>query len=138
RALRTPAPALSAPRRPARGGPRPDRHPRLVGRRRPPGLAAPPRLARRRARRGRLHHGQGSVTSCSTPEEAARGNLREEYVRVVRVAIRDDQSVVAQVMNADSYPSAYEIETVMCSRSSDGWEAGSSGNSEMAFMPAND
>jgi hypothetical protein len=36
------------------------------------------------------------VTSFSTPEEAARGNLREEYVRFVGVAIRGDQAVGAQ------------------------------------------
>jgi hypothetical protein len=42
------------------------------------------------------------VASFSTPEGAARGNLRAEYVRVVGVAIRGDQAVVAQIMNADS------------------------------------
>jgi hypothetical protein len=78
------------------------------------------------------------VTSFSTPEEAARGNLREEYVRVVGVAIRGDQAVVAQIMNADSYPSAYEIETAMCYRTSEGWELASSGNYNIPFIPTGD
>jgi hypothetical protein len=75
------------------------------------------------------------VTTFSTPEEAARGRLREKYVRVVGVAIRGDQAVVAQVMNADGYPAAYEVETAMCYRTGDGWEEGSSGNSDTTFIP---
>lgn len=78
------------------------------------------------------------MTSFSTPEEAARGNLREEYVRVVGVAVRGDQAVVAQVMNADGYPSAYEVETCMCSRTKAGWEGGSSSNGNMTFIPTGD
>jgi hypothetical protein len=75
------------------------------------------------------------VTSFSTPEEAARGRLREEYVRVVGVAIRGDQAVVAQVMNADGYPAAYEGETAMCYRTGDGWEEASSDNGDTTFIP---
>jgi len=80
----------------------------------------------------------GCVTSFSTPEEAARGNLREKYVRVVGVAIRGDEAVVAQVMNADGYPTAYETETAKCYRTSDGWEEGHSGNSDTTFIRTGD
>jgi len=59
-------------------------------------------------------------------------------VRVVGVAIRGDRAIVAQIMNADSYPSAYEIETAMCHRTGDGWEEGSSGNYNMTFLPTSD
>ena len=82
----------------------------------------------------------GSAISCAvrtfeTPEEAARGELPEEYVRVVGVAVRNEAAVVAQVMNADGYPHAYEVETVECFREGDGWVGGNSGNNNLVWMP---
>jgi hypothetical protein len=76
------------------------------------------------------------MTGFASPEEAARDGLREEYVRVVGVAVRGDEAVVAQVMNADGYPEAYEIETAKCSRGDDGWLCGSDGNSNLAWIAA--
>jgi hypothetical protein len=64
----------------------------------------------------------------ATPEEAARVGTPERYVRVVGVVIRGDEAIVAQVMNADGYPAAYEIETATCYRKGSGWVHGSSGN----------
>ncbi len=75
-----------------------------------------------------------AVRNFETPELAARGELRGEYVRVVGVAIRGEEAVVAQVMNADGYPHAYEVETVECFRDGDGWVAGNSGNNNLVRM----
>jgi hypothetical protein len=75
------------------------------------------------------------VTGFATPEDAARGDLRKEYVHVVGVAIRGERAVVAQIMNADRYPSAYETETATCSQTADGWELDSSSNGDMTFIP---
>src|SRR5205823_5532853 len=36
------------------------------------------------------------------------------------------------------YPTAYEVETAMCSRTRDGWEEGSSSNGTMTFIPTGD
>jgi hypothetical protein len=74
----------------------------------------------------------------ASPEEAARGDLPEEYVRVVGVVARGDEAVVAQITNADGYPDAYEIDTAMCHRTSEGWVAGSSGNGNMPFIQTSD
>jgi hypothetical protein len=75
------------------------------------------------------------VRTFETPEEAARGQLPEEYVRAVGVAVRGEKAVVAQVMNADGYPHAYEVETVECFREGDGWVGGNSGNNDLVWMP---
>jgi hypothetical protein len=68
------------------------------------------------------------MTAYETPEEAARLGLQGTEVRVVGVAVRGDRAVVAQIVNADGYPDAYEIETANCYRGPNGWEEGSSGN----------
>ena len=68
----------------------------------------------------------------STPEEAARGDIPSQFVRVVGVVLRDDQAVVAQLTN-DKPP--YEVETARCSRESGSWVAEGSGNSTSAYMP---
>jgi hypothetical protein len=70
----------------------------------------------------------------ATPEEAARGGLRKEFVRVVGVVVRGDDAVVAQIMNADGFPDSYEIETVRCHRTRDGWEEGHSGNHNITHI----
>ena len=79
-----------------------------------------------------------AVTTFATPEEAARGDLPEEYVRVVGVVVRGDEAVVAQITNADSYPDAYEIDTAMCHRTDEGWVVGSSSNGNMPFILTSD
>jgi hypothetical protein len=79
-------------------------------------------------------HTKGEVTF-ETPEEAARAGTPAEYVRVVGVVVRGDVAVVAQVMNADGYPVAYEIETATCYRERGGWVCGSSGNGDVASIP---
>jgi hypothetical protein len=71
----------------------------------------------------------------STPEEAARAGIPDEYVRVVGVIVRGDDAIVAQVMNADGYPTAFEIETAWCHREDDGWTRGSSGNGNLSMIP---
>jgi hypothetical protein len=78
------------------------------------------------------------VRTFETPERAARGELREEYVRVVGVVIRGEEAVVAQVMNADGYPDGYEVETVECFQEGDGWVAGNSGNNNLTLMRTSD
>jgi hypothetical protein len=71
----------------------------------------------------------------ATPEEAARGEIREEYVRVVGVVVRGDDAVVAQIMNADGFPDAYEIETVRCHRTREGWQERQSANGNLTHIP---
>jgi hypothetical protein len=71
----------------------------------------------------------------ATPEEAARGDIAPEHVRVIGVVVRGDQAVVAQITNADGYPSAYEIDTAHVFRDDEGWSVGVSGNGDLAFIP---
>jgi hypothetical protein len=68
----------------------------------------------------------------TTPEEAARGDVPAQFVRVVGVVVRGDTAIVAQLMN-DRPP--YEVETAHCSRQGPGWLGGSSGNSTVGFIP---
>ena len=64
--------------------------------------------------------------------EAARGDIPAKFVRIVGVVVRGDQAMVAQLTNEAP---TYEIETVHCHRDQDGWEAGSSGNGNLQFLP---
>jgi hypothetical protein len=73
-----------------------------------------------------------------TPEEAARGDIAAEEVRVVAVITRGDAAVVAQITNASSYPDAYEIDTAHVYRGEDGWSSGMSSNGDLAFIPTSD
>jgi hypothetical protein len=68
------------------------------------------------------------VNGFKTPEEAVRAGLPGVDVRVVGVVVRGDEAVVAQIVNADGYPHAYETETATCYRGPNGWEEASSGN----------
>jgi hypothetical protein len=68
----------------------------------------------------------------STPEEAARGDIPAQFVRVIGVVVRGDTAVVAQLTN-DGPP--YEVETAYCYREGDGWVEGSSGNSTSGYLP---
>jgi hypothetical protein len=72
------------------------------------------------------------VAAFTTPEEAARGDIPERFVRVVGVVVRGNQAVVAQLTN-DGPP--FEVETAYCEREGDGWLPGASGNSTSAFIP---
>jgi hypothetical protein len=74
----------------------------------------------------------------ATPEDAARAGIPASYVRVVGVVVRGDDAIVAQVMNADGYPVAYEIETAWCVRERDGWTCGSSGNGNVSIIPTSE
>jgi hypothetical protein len=69
-----------------------------------------------------------------TPEEAARGDVPQKFVRVVGVVVRGDQAIVAQLMN--DVP-VYEVETAFCHREPDGlWVEGSSGNGTSGYLPS--
>ena len=72
----------------------------------------------------------------ATPEDAARGDIPAEEVRVVGVVVRGDQAVVAQITNASGYPAAYERYTSHVNRDADGgWSGGmgSNGNTAVIF-----
>jgi hypothetical protein len=73
-----------------------------------------------------------SVPVFTTPEDAARGDIPEQYVRVVGVVVRGDQAVVAQLTN-DGPP--FEVETAYCEREGEGWLPSASGNSTAGFLP---
>jgi hypothetical protein len=77
----------------------------------------------------------GSVTPSSTPEEAARGDIPSQFVRVIGVVIRGDIAVVAQLTN-DVPP--FELEMAYCHRDGDGWETGTSGSGTSAYIPTGD
>jgi hypothetical protein len=74
----------------------------------------------------------------ATPEEAARGDIPPEYVRVIAVIVRGDMGVVAQITNADCFPDAYEVDTAYVSRNEDRWSSGMSSNGTQAFIPTSD
>jgi hypothetical protein len=74
------------------------------------------------------------VTGFATPEEAAGVGTPAALVRVVGVVVRGDQAIVAQVLNADGYPTAYETDTATCFREPDGWVCGGSGNGDSALI----
>lgn len=63
-----------------------------------------------------------------TPEEAARGGVPAEFVRVITVVVRGDEAVVAKLMNES------EMDTSQCVREGDGWVEQGSGNSNSAFL----
>lgn len=78
------------------------------------------------------------VKGFKTPEEAVRAELPGVEVRIVGVAVRGDEAVVAQIVNADGYPHAYETETATCYRGPDGWREAGSGNGNGAQIVTSD
>jgi hypothetical protein len=64
----------------------------------------------------------------ATPEEAARGDVPAEFVKVIAVVVRGDEAIVAQLMNES------EPDTSHCVRKGGGWVEQSSGNFDAAFM----
>jgi hypothetical protein len=73
--------------------------------------------------------------SFATPEDAARGDIPAEEVRVVGAIVRDDEAVVAQITNATGYPDAYETYTSHVYRDGDGWSSGMGSNGTIAVIP---
>jgi hypothetical protein len=73
------------------------------------------------------------VTGYATPEEAARGDTPERFVRLIGTVVRGDHAIVAQRMNDRPM---YEVDTAFCERGADGlWVEESSGNSLGGFLP---
>jgi hypothetical protein len=70
----------------------------------------------------------------ATPEEAARGDIPERFVRVVGVVVRGDEAVVAQLTN----DGPYEVETAWVHRQQGGWTCGQSGNGTSTWIPTGD
>ena len=71
----------------------------------------------------------------AAPEDAARGDIPSDEVRVVGVIERGDHAVVAQITNATGYPEAYEIYTSHVYRDNEGWSAGMGSNGDLAVIP---
>jgi hypothetical protein len=61
---------------------------------------------------------------CDTPEEAARGDIPYESIRVVWTAIREDRAVV--LLQVSTNPPYFDLSR--CERGPRGWGCGVSGN----------
>jgi hypothetical protein len=74
------------------------------------------------------------LTIFATPEEAARGDVPVQFVRVVGVVVRGDSAVVAQLTN----DGPYEVETAYCKRKGNGWACHVGGNSTSGYIPTDE